>query len=123
MKKVLVLGAGRSSSVLINYLLNHAAEWNASITVGDRFAEHAAAKINRHERGEAIFFDAQNESQSKETVSKHDLVISLLPPHLHILVAHACIEFRKPLITASYITKEIEELNEDVKHAGVLCMY
>ncbi len=123
MKKVLVLGAGRSSSALIKYLLDHVAQLNASITVGDRFIEHAAAKIDSHEKGTAIYFDAQDELLRRETVSKHDLIISLLPPNLHILVAHDCIEFKKPLITASYVNKEIEELNADIRNAGVLFMY
>src|SRR5258706_12124560 len=101
MKKILVLGAGRSSSVLIKYLVNHAAEWNVMITVGDHSAEHAQSKIGNNDRGVAIAFDALNEQQRKEIISQHDIVVSLLPPQLHILVAKACIEFKRHLVTAS----------------------
>lgn len=122
MKKILVLGAGRSSSVLIGYLLDHAAEWDVKITIGDESLEHAQSKAKNHDRGIAIGFDVMNELQRRETVSQHDIVVSMLPPHLHILVAKDCIEFKKHLITASYVTNEMQQLNEEVKKAGLLFM-
>lgn len=123
MKKILVLGAGRSSAVLIRYLLEHAGDWNVSVTVGDRDLHHAASKVEGREQGHAIYFDATDDALRRQVVSDHDLVISLLPPHLHILVARECIFSRKNLITASYLNAEMESLQEDVKLAGVLFMY
>src|SRR5689334_7123382 len=99
MKKILVLGAGRSSSVLIKYLLDHATDWNVMITVGDNSAEYAQSKIahatsreGNHERCVAIAFDALNDEQRKEVISQHDIIVSLLPPQLHILIARCCVE-------------------------------
>ncbi|HYV95503.1 MAG TPA: saccharopine dehydrogenase C-terminal domain-containing protein [Chitinophagales bacterium] len=129
MKKILVLGAGRSSSVLISYLLKHAAEWDVMITVADHTAELAQSKVaqgtphgGNHERAVAMAFDAMNEQQRKEIISQHDIVVSLLPPHLHILVAKDCIKFKKHLVTASYVTNEMQQLSDDVKKAGLLFM-
>lgn len=123
MKKILVLGAGRSSSVLIRYLLDHAQEWNTTITVGDHSIDHAASKVQDHHRGLAIKFDATDELQRKQTILQNDIVVSMLPPLLHFAVAKDCIEFKKHLVTASYVTPEMHRLNDDVKKAGLLFMY
>ncbi len=122
MKKILVLGAGRSATAMIHYLLNQSASWNTMITVADQSAELAEKKIGGHEKGNAIAFDAQDEVVRKETIANHDVVISMLPPHLHILVAKDCIACKKHLVTASYVTNEMQELNDDVKKSGLLFM-
>jgi saccharopine dehydrogenase (NADP+, L-glutamate forming) len=122
MKKILVLGAGRSSAILIRYLLGNAAEWNAAITVGDRSVEAAKAKTGDHHSGHPIYFDAMDEVLRKQTVSEHDIVVSLLPPDLHLLVARDCIVLKKHLITASYVSPDLEQLNEEAKKAGLLFM-
>jgi len=51
-----------------------------------------------------------------------DIVVSLMPPHLHILLAHDCLEFRKNLITSSYISPEMKELDGPAKEAGLMFM-
>jgi saccharopine dehydrogenase-like NADP-dependent oxidoreductase len=122
MKKILLLGAGRSATVLIHYLLNNAAEWNASITVGDHSLENAKSKVGTQEPGKAIFFDAADETLRTRVIEEHDIVISLLPPDLHILIARECISKKKHLITASYVSPAMQELNEEVKKAGLLFM-
>lgn len=122
MKKILVLGAGRSSPVLINYFLDHANEWDAAITVGDHSLEHAKSRLNGHERGSAIYFDAKDEALGQDVISNHDIVISLLPPDLHFLVATECLRSRKHLVTASYVSPQLQKMNEDVKQAGLLFM-
>jgi saccharopine dehydrogenase (NADP+, L-glutamate forming) len=122
MKKILVLGAGRSSSVMIEYLLQQAAEWDCSVTVGDQDLPLAESKVANSARGHAIRLDGLNEQQRRETLAEHDLVISLLPPHLHILIAKDCVALKKHLITASYVSPEIEKLNDEVKKAGLLFM-
>lgn len=122
MKKILLLGAGRSATVLIKYLLSHAQEWNASVTVGDQLLETAAAKVGTGNAGNAIAFDVTDESERKREIAAHDIVISMLPPHLHLLVAIDCLAFRKHLLTASYVSPELQEMNEAVKSAGLLFM-
>ncbi|MBA2407203.1 MAG: saccharopine dehydrogenase NADP-binding domain-containing protein, partial [Chitinophagales bacterium] len=122
MKKILVLGAGRSTSVLIHYLLEHATQWNALITVGDQSYEAALAKIQNHVSGNAIAFDAMNEDMRKKGIAAHDIIVSMLPAALHLLVAQDCIKFKKHLVTASYVSPEMQLLNEEVKKAGVLFM-
>ncbi|MBK9733353.1 MAG: saccharopine dehydrogenase NADP-binding domain-containing protein [Chitinophagaceae bacterium] len=122
MNRILLLGAGRSATVLIHYLLEHALEWNASVTVGDQSVSSASAKVGSHTAGRAIAFDATDETMRRTEIEAHDIIISMLPPHLHILVAKDCLAFKKHLVTASYVTPELQQLNEDVKRAGLLFM-
>lgn len=122
MKKIMVLGAGRSATVLIHYLLKNAGEWNATITVGDQSLEAAKLKVGDHTSGEAILFDATDEVLRRKVIAEHDIIISMLPPNLHLLVATNCIEFRKHLVTASYVSPEMQQLNDEVKKAGLLFM-
>lgn len=122
MNRILLLGAGRSATVLIDYLLSHAVELNATVSVGDQSAEAAADKVGNNAAGRAIAFDALDEVQRKSEIEAHDVVISMLPPHLHILVAKDCLSCKKHLITASYVSPELQLLNEEVKKAGLLFM-
>ncbi|HUM48426.1 MAG TPA: saccharopine dehydrogenase C-terminal domain-containing protein, partial [Chitinophagales bacterium] len=122
MKKILLLGAGRSATVLIHYLLKNAAGWNAAITVGDQSMEAATSKVGGDGAGHAIAFDATDEVVRKREIEAHDIVISMLPPHLHILVAKDCAACKKHLVTASYISPELQAMNEEVKKGGLLFM-
>ena len=117
-----MLGAGRSTSVLIHYLLEHASQWSAVITVGDQSYEAALAKVENHSSGNAVAFDAMNEPLRKEQIAGHDIIVSMLPPAMHLLVAQDCIHFKKHLLTASYVSPELQLLNEEVKKAGLLFM-
>jgi len=104
MKKIVILGAGLSSSSLIKYLLDHSIEHNWKVRVGDMSVETARQKVNNHENGEAFAFDVFNESQRIEEIKHADVVISMLPARFHYLVAERCVEFGKHMITASYVS-------------------
>lgn len=121
-KEILVLGAGRSSSSLITYLLNNSEEYLWKIKVADNSLALAEKKIGGHPRGEPIFFDVNNELQRKEEISKSDLVISLMPPPFHFIVARTCIEFSKSLLTASYVSPEIAALHEEALKKDILIL-
>lgn len=120
MKKILLLGAGRSSYSLIQYLLSNASKENWHITVGDFSVELAQEKIANHPQGTAIQFDINNSELADNEINKADVVISLLPPSLHFKAAQSCLKFGKHLLTASYISPEIKKLEEEVKAKGLL---
>ena len=50
------------------------------------------------------------------------MVISLLPPHLHDKVAVHCIQHKKHLITASYVSEKMKSLNREAIEKGILIM-
>lgn len=122
MQSIFVIGAGRSSSSLISYLLTHASFENWRVKVGDVSLELAQQKIAGHEKGEAIAFDMNDEAQRHKEIQGADLVISMLPANLHGKVAQDCVRFKKNLVTASYVSDEMRTLDEAAKEAGILLL-
>lgn len=122
MKKILVLGAGLSSPALIRYLLKHAAKEQWHITVADQSLAQAKQRINRSLHATAVELFAEHAEKRKKLVAAHDLVISMLPPALHVEVAKDCIAHQKHLITASYISPAMNALDAAAKKAGVLLL-
>jgi saccharopine dehydrogenase-like NADP-dependent oxidoreductase len=108
METILVLGAGRSSSALITYLLQRAASHNWKVVVGDVSEAAARLRIGGSTRGHAILFDIHDEVKSAEIVRSADVVISLMPAHLHHLVAKLCLDQGKHLLNASYVSPEMQ---------------
>jgi len=122
MKKILILGAGLSSSSMIKYLLDHSKENNWKVKVGDMSLELAKRKIGGHENGEAFQFDVFNEAQRIEEIKNADYVVSMLPARFHPLVAEKCVEFGKHMFTASYVSKEMKELHQKAVEKGLLLL-
>ena len=120
MKNILLIGAGRSASTLIKYLLDNSGKENWKITVADLSAELARQKTNNHPNSHAIALDISNEEQRANEISKVDLVISMLPATMHLPVAKECLKQKKNLVTASYVSKQMHDLNADAKKAGVI---
>jgi len=122
MKKILVIGAGRSAVTLIKYLLDNSVANNWQVTVADFSIELAETAVANHGNGKAIFFNVTDEKQRKTEIGNADIVISMLPASLHITVAKDCISLVKNLVTASYVSPEIADLDEKAKQAGVLLL-
>ena len=120
MKKILIFGAGRSSYILIRYLLQESGHNNYKIVVADNQTDLVTQKIEGHINGEAINMDIKNDAERENLVSKADIVISMLPVNLHLIIAKTCLKYNKNFITASYINPELEKLDDEVKQAGLL---
>jgi saccharopine dehydrogenase-like NADP-dependent oxidoreductase len=122
MRHVLIIGAGRSASSLIEYLLQKAEPENLHITIGDLSVELASRKTKGHPRATPVAFDIFNEEQRNSYISNADIVISMLPAHLHYEVAKDCIKHKKNMVTASYISPAMMDLDEQVKENGLIFM-
>jgi saccharopine dehydrogenase (NADP+, L-glutamate forming) len=122
MKNILVIGAGRSSSSLIKYLLDNSSTENWKVTVGDVSIDMVNQKTNDHPNSRAIVFDVNNQQQREEEILKADIVVSMLPAFMHINVANDCVRFKKYLVTASYVSKEMAGLNEEAKRSGIILL-
>jgi saccharopine dehydrogenase-like NADP-dependent oxidoreductase len=122
MTAILILGAGRSSSVLIQYALTNAQSLDWAVTVGDVSLTAAEEKIKGHARGQAISFDINDSVNSDRSIRDADIVISILPAHLHVLVAAKCVAFKKHLLNASYVSDEMRALHHDAKKNDVLLL-
>jgi saccharopine dehydrogenase-like NADP-dependent oxidoreductase len=115
MKKLLVIGAGRSATTMIHYLLDHAANEDWQVTVADFNAQLAQEKVGKHPRGRAIRFDIHDEAQRRTEIQNADLVISLLPAHMHMIPGRDCLEFGVHMVTASYVSAEMASIHEEAK--------
>jgi saccharopine dehydrogenase-like NADP-dependent oxidoreductase len=120
MSTIVVLGAGRSSAALIDYLLAHADAGDWRICVADLQPDLARERIHAHPRAEACLLDMNNESMARELIGRSDVVISLLPPHWHTQVARYCLDLKKHLITASYVSDEMRLLHADALNNNLL---
>jgi saccharopine dehydrogenase-like NADP-dependent oxidoreductase len=119
MKQILVAGAGKSASVLIEYLLEAAGERDWEVVVGDLSQERAEAAVAGHPRGTAVCLDAADDRLRSRYVKQADLVISLLPARLHLRLAEDCIRYRRHFVSASYVPPEMRALQGAAERAGV----
>lgn len=122
MKNILIIGAGKSSSALIKYLLDKSNEESLFLTIGDISTDNAKNLINNHQNAKAIVLDVFDKEQREENIQKSDLVISMLPARFHLDVAKDCITFGKHMVTASYISDEMKALDAEVKEKGLVFM-
>lgn len=122
MKKITLFGAGKSATCLIDYLLEQCTRLKWRLTVIDADPILARAKVGKTPVASVETFDITDKGIREKWISSSDLVISLLPASLHTLVAKDCLHFRKHLLTASYISPEIQKLKKDIEKAGILFM-
>lgn len=120
MKNILVIGAGRTSTSLIDYLADKANEKNWFITIADQSLELAESKAKNHPRTKAIQFDIFNEQARSDLISKTDIVASLLPETLHIHLIKDCIAHKVHLVTASYVSPQMANYDQQAKYAGLI---
>ncbi len=120
MQKILVLGAGLSASYLIKYFLDQAAKENWFVTVADTNLELAQSKVGKSKFARAVSLDITDKNLRSKYIKDADIVVSLLPPTLHIEAARDCLVLRKHLVTASYITDEMKALHTEALKANVL---
>ncbi|MRT16256.1 saccharopine dehydrogenase [Vitellibacter sp. q18] len=122
MRNILIIGAGRSATSLIRYLLDKSEAEDLFITIGDISVQSAQKFTAGHPNARGILLDVFNDVQRKQAVENSDLVISMLPARYHIEVARDCIEFGKHMVTASYISNEMQALNHKAESKGLVFM-
>ncbi len=122
MKNLLIIGAGRSSTVLIDYILEQAKQHDFFVSVADADIEAAQSKINNHPRGRALWLDASKVNDRRDIIQRHDVIVSLLPPAMHLDVAQDCITLGKHMVTASYVSKQIFRLGDDARLRALVFM-
>ena len=123
MKSIVVFGAGKSATCLIEYLVAETAKLERQLIVADGNLAAAESKTGKAAHTKAVAINVENEPERRPLIKAADIVISLLPPHLHILVAKDCLEEEKNLLTASYVDPAIRELAPAIKEKSLLFIY
>ena len=122
MKNILLFGAGKSASVLIEYLIENAVENAWHVTVADTDKNLIEQKTKNNASATAIAADITDDFTRKELIQNCDLVISMMPAFLHILIARDCVHYSKHLLTASYADDEINLLAAEAKSKGIILL-
>lgn len=122
MRKILVIGAGKSASYLIKYLLNKSENEDLIIIVGDINFSHAKKLTQNHDNAQAIHLDIHDKSSRQNAIKNSDIVVSMLPARFHIEAAKDCISFGKHMVTASYVSEAMQKLNKAATQKGLVFM-
>lgn len=120
MKTIVLIGAGKSATVLIDYLIAEAAANNWKFIVADSDKSQVLRKTGNSKFAEAVELDVTNEDQRSKLIQRAHVVISMMPPALHFLVAKDCVEYRKHLLTASYLDDAMKSLADEISHRKLL---
>ena len=122
MNNILIIGAGRSSSALITYVLEKAKENGWFVTVADQDPKLAELRVGNHPNGRATWLDVQKVNDRREMIKRTDLVVSLVPAHLHLELAQDCVKLNKHLITASYVSSQMHQMGDLAKDRELIFM-
>jgi saccharopine dehydrogenase-like NADP-dependent oxidoreductase len=120
MAQIVLFGAGKSATTLIRYLIGVAAPRGWTVVVADSNFSLASSKIGKAACAQAVQVKVEEEEELDKLVSAGDVIISLLPPALHFLVAQSCLRKRKHLLTASYVDDAIRRLQPAIAGSGLL---
>jgi saccharopine dehydrogenase (NADP+, L-glutamate forming)/spermidine synthase len=119
MKKILILGAGLVAKPLVRYLLDQP---DFEVEVASRTVSKAVKLIDNHPRGKSSELNLKNEEGLKDKISKADLIISMVPYTFHPIVAKYCIDYKKAMVTTSYVSEVMKNLDAEAKKAGILIL-
>ncbi len=122
MRKILIIGSGKSTSYLLKYLLDKSISENLFITVGDLNIDQAKTLTRNHENAKTIKLDVFDDASRSQAIKDADIIISMLPAHLHIEVAKDCITYKKHMVTASYVSPEMQALHDDAVANNLILM-
>ena len=120
MRTILIIGAGKSTAYLVQYLLQKSEVEQLRIILADKNSAFAEKLINQHPNGQAIAFDVFDKEQREKEIKKADIVVSMLPARFHIEVAKDCLRLSKNMVTASYVSNEMQALHKDAEAKGLL---
>jgi saccharopine dehydrogenase-like NADP-dependent oxidoreductase len=122
LRNILIIGAGKSTSYLLDYFLEKSIAEKLHITIADLNPEQIANKYKTHPNFTIEKLDSVNTQKRQQLIKNSEIVVSMLPAFLHATIAKDCIEFEKHLVTASYVSDDIQKLDAEAKKKGLVFM-
>lgn len=117
-QSVLMLGAGFVTKPTLDVLT----EAGIPVTVACRTLKSAQELSGDRKLATPISLDVLNDDALDAEVAKHDLVISLIPYIYHVNVIKSAIRKKKNVVTTSYVSPAMMELDQQCKDAGITVM-
>lgn len=108
MNNILLFGAGKSATVLIDQLYEDAKNGLYKVHVADMNMQWLEALVTENFSISKV--NVADLLNLQKLVSQSDIVVSLLPPSLHLSIAQICLDFKKHFITASYAEEPMKNL-------------
>ena len=121
-RTILVFGAGKSTAYLLDYILDKSTTEELKLVIADINPNSINEEVVSHPNCKVVQLDIFEDEKRKEIIRQASVVISMLPPKLHIKVAEDCLDLGKHLVTASYVSNAIQELDEKAKKKGLVFM-
>ena len=119
MKTITIIGAGMMVKPMVDYFIE---KENYRINLLDRFVDKAIGiKANRSEC-EAIEWLNNDTDLLDSVIERSDIVISMVPKPVHIVVATSCLKYKKSMVTASYEVPALMDLKSEVDKQGILIL-
>ena len=115
MRKILMIGAGKSASYLVKYFLERSISEKLEIIIGDLDLTNAEKWTKNNPNARTLKLDIFDKKSRKKAITGADIVVSMLPARFHIELAKDCLSLGKHMVTASYVSKEMQALNEQAK--------
>lgn len=122
MRKILIIGAGRSASSLVKYLLDKSIKEDLQVIIADISLDNCNKLAQNHPNSHVLELDIFNKTSRKKAIQNADIIISMLPARFHVEVAKDCVTYGKSLVTASYISDELRALDNEVRAKGLVFM-
>ena len=120
MKRILVLGTGYVVKPLVDYFID---KCKYKVLVASRDNNHSGLIIAGRTLGKRVLWNAiPPYDELDEMVKSVDLVVSMIPPSMHVIVAKACLKHGINMVTTSYISPEMKALDESAKKAGIIIL-
>lgn len=119
MKKIAVLGSGFVTKPAVDYFLD---KCGYEVILTSIKKEEAEKLINNRPGGRAVYWTIDQLDLLDEIVEEVDLVLSMIPPAMHIPVANACLKHKKNMVTASYISPDMDALNPQALERDILIL-
>lgn len=120
MPTILLFGAGKSATSLIDYLADSCGDGSRKLLVADLDPTMAAAKLKGRLHTKAVPVDLEQEDARQELIRHADVVISMLPAGLHPILAADCLKLGVHFFTASYESEALRTMKQEIEAKGLL---
>ncbi|RLN49072.1 hypothetical protein BBJ29_006864 [Phytophthora kernoviae] len=118
-RKIVCFGAGLVASPLVEYVSREQGNEVHVVSGVEGEVQGIMGKLSRRNIKSHVVNVMEDSAKVSSLCAEADCVVSLLPATMHTTIAQKCIQHKTPLVTASYISPEMKELDAQAKKAGI----
>ena len=118
-KTITIIGAGLMVKPMVDYFIEKKAY---RIFLLDQYVEKAMRITANRPECTALEWRNNDTEQLDDVIKKSDIVISMVPKLIHIIIAKSCLKYKKNMLTASYEVPALMDLKNEVDKQGILIL-